>query len=1614
MKSFKKLRASLAVFMMIALVLTPFTSNAAVRRGVPEDNAKITSMRKSVQVSPEFKINTEVKNALSRERYVGVLVRMNEQVDTDKVVRETKAALSVRTPYQRKMANRNAVVEELQETAERTQGNLLALLEAEKAKGNVREYQSFYIVNMVYVKATEEVIKKISMNSEVKEITLNRKIEVDWPEMTSANVEGNNIQSTEWNIDKIGAPAVWNGFGVDGSGVVVGLIDTGFTYTHEALQTKWRGYNPNGAPNPEGNWFDAVSGQSMPYDIAEIPHGTHVAGTILGQDPDGENIIGVAPGAKIIVAKAFTADGGEDSWLLAAGQWMLAPGGDPSKAPDVINNSWGGGPGLDEWYRDMVKAWRNAGILPVFSAGNQEPPPAPPASVSAPGNYPESFGVAATDRNDLRGDFSRRGPAPYAAPNDLKPDISAPGVNVRSSVPGGYQAGWSGTSMAAPHITGTAALLLSYNAALTPDQLEQIMTSTATPLTDSDYATAPNYGYGYGLVNAFNAVSSVASGIGTIQGKVAKPGIDSEEPVILHEPITSSFSGLEPTIKAEISDNISVTEAELYIKTGSNPYWAVVPMTRISGDHKNGVFSVDIPYMFVQEPGFQYKIRAYDYGQNRAETPVYNVTVKFGIVPGEYSTDFSNYPDGWYMDGDWQWGETNTGVAPAGNKLVATVLDGNYSTDSDSWLVTPPIDLRNAPTAFLNFRHWYATEKNYDYLYIKVSSDLGKTWVQKAVFTGEAQKRWENYSLDLSSYKNSPNPIYVQFALLADWLINKDGWYIDDVTLSTTAPTASRQIRLGADIPSQQVGKDGKILEMAPRKFHKDPSEYNYRFDKGEINAQSGLPLDATVTILETGRTVRTNSADGFYKLTHAASEDGKPWTLLVESYGFYPAQEQVVLGKDEVLTKNFFMNELPKGSVSGHVVNERTNEPIAGAQIKVVEDYHVQPVTTDANGYYSIPEIYEGQYTLKIAAEGYKPGQAAVNVEEGINKVLNIQLKPFIGTQDEIAYDDGTAENAYALNSANNGWAVRMTPNGQCMVKGIRAFIWDNTWPTPGGNEAKFAIYDSQPDGTPGQEVFRTGVVQLNRGQWNDIDISEYGFTTDRDFYVVMIQLAANPNCPGMGIDEDSDAGRSYIVVDGTFIPLADEGIEGNLTLRAKVSYELLSPVITSPVNNSFTNLDKVDVTGKVGTDSLVKIYVNGQVAGQAQTVDKVFTINVPLAEGENIIKATASIETGETDPSPEIKVTRDITAPVLEVTSPVEGFITNKEVVDVVGKVVETYIDKVTVNGNQVQVNEDGSFSTRIIVNEGTNTITIVAADKAGNSTTVTRTVKVGLTLPTITNITPNTDLTVKEGEVVTISFHSDAVHGSAFFRILMPSNNNALQGTGFPMNEVSDGYYVGTWTVPGNLNLVNGVVEVEITNNAGNKATAEASGRITVIMNKIPPMLIPDMDGNVKGKDITITYEPNSQWMNAISNVLVNGQSAAGNYVVESGKIVINGSMFVIPGDYLIAVVANGYKTAGVAQPILDIVLLVPPTLSPSTLTNYIGRGLTIFFTDDPAWRAAITNITVNGESIAGKFTVTDGKISINASAFPMPGTYKIDVKAEGYEDAVVEVIFKSVRR
>ncbi|WP_234340250.1 S8 family serine peptidase [Gorillibacterium timonense] len=799
-------KRSLLIGAKLLLSLTLAVPALASPAGSVGDKLVLGSQElQSAQTAPDAKISTKLSKEFESSDYVSYLVKMTDQVNTTEVSRQAlqKSTLLKATPSAAKLSARNAVVSALRQVTAETQGSVEKLLEKEKQNGNVKSFQSFFIVNALSVTSTRAVMEEIAKLPEVAKILPDEEHFLDKGVVTTspseapatAPLEKEEVATeatsgaalaadpnVEWNIAAIGVPAVWDK-GIDGTGIVVANLDSGVDYTHPALYSKWRAVNANGeVVNPELSWYDAHSGARLPAD--EDGHGTHTMGTMVGSEANGTNKIGVAPGAKWIAVRIFNPST-TDSVILAGAQWILAPVDaqgnlHPELAPDVVNNSWGGGAGLDEWFRPSVQAWRAAGIFPEFSAGNVKlTNPGGPGSVANPANYPESFATGATNINGQIADFSLRGPSPYG---EIKPEVSAPGVNIRSSVPGGYEGGWNGTSMAGPHVTALAALLLQANHSLTVDQLEEIITQTADPRTDSQYPTTPNNGYGYGIINALAAVNEVLVGSGTVSGKVVTGGDDLEEPVIEHTPVTSAFSGLDITISARVRDDVSITAVEVQARKKGDSLFTSIPAARVSGDYRDGVYEAVIPGQLAAKPGLEYRIRVNDYGNNGYDSPLYPVQISDGVVPG-YFEDFEASAYGFSTGGTgpaWQWGNpvSGPGAAYSGQNVVATNLTGTYAASSNVFLLSPPIDLSSSPRgAFVTFKHWYDIETNYDEGTVYLVKAGEEDALPLASFTG-ASGGWKTQNIDLTAYAGER--VWLAFNLTSDNTVNKAGWYIDD------------------------------------------------------------------------------------------------------------------------------------------------------------------------------------------------------------------------------------------------------------------------------------------------------------------------------------------------------------------------------------------------------------------------------------------------------------------------------------------------------------------------------------------------------------------------------------------------------------------------------------------------------------------------------------------------------------------------------------------------------------------------------------------------------------------------------------------------------------------
>lgn len=458
------------------------------------------------------------------------LLQQLEVTETSRFVVEFKARADVSkaTVIDGFAARGQAVVDALQRTAKVSQA---AALRAIAAQGGTAE--AFWFRNVIVVEGDAKLVDTLSRLPGVKEIRPERIYPLVRPVERGIAVAV-AAGDPEWGVAQIGADQVWAD-GILGGGVVVASIDTGVDYTHPALSAQYRGNIGGGEFVHDYNWWDptGVCG-GVPCDNVE--HGTHTMGTMVGGDGPGPFTpdIGVAPGAKWIAAKGCEDFGCTEQALLSSGQWILAPtdlngqNPDPAMRPDIVNNSWGGGPG-DTFYLETVQNWRAAGIIPVFSSGNPGPFCGEGGS---PGDYLESFSVGATDINDLIADFSGRGPSGFGKVN---PDVTAPGVDITSSVPGGGYAVFSGTSMAAPHVAGTLALMLSAAPNLIGDVggATGSLAATALDIVDLSCGGAesgdPNNVYGDGRIDAKAAVQLVATG-GTLIGTVTKAGSSAPIP----------------------------------------------------------------------------------------------------------------------------------------------------------------------------------------------------------------------------------------------------------------------------------------------------------------------------------------------------------------------------------------------------------------------------------------------------------------------------------------------------------------------------------------------------------------------------------------------------------------------------------------------------------------------------------------------------------------------------------------------------------------------------------------------------------------------------------------------------------------------------------------------------------------------------------------------------------------------------------------------------------------------------------------------------------------------------------------------------------------------------
>ena len=695
---------------------------------------------------------------------VPVIVYLEEQADITSLDMELKREKATR------QVRHERVIRALKEVASRTQPTLIDHLEEAKRAGHITGFTPYWISNMIIAEATKEEIYRLLNRPDVGFIEPNFKFELIKPVTSGGGPEVSGIGVTP-GLQAINADRVWRELGITGAGRLVANLDTGVDGNHPALSSRWRGTQPG--VDPSEAWLDLVYGGSdFPADY--YGHGTHVMGTLTGLGEATGDTIGVAFGALWIACNAIDQNTGNefDNDVTRGFQWFADPDGDPGTVddvPDVVQNSWG----VNEWFSGYVDCdgrWNTvidnceaAGVVVTFSAGNEGPGSQTLRSPADRADTPYNcFSIGAVDATNYGypypiASFSSRGPSGCDGVS-IKPEVCAPGVDVYSSVPGGgyQQWGWSGTSMAGPHVAGVVALMREANPNLTVDEIKNVLM-----ITSHDFGSeGEDNTYGMGFIDAYESVLMVMGGIGYLVGTVTDANTGDPIPADLEvlgttrkttaDPETGFYSFVlqgDSTYTVQASYfGYDTMEQSIYVAPDDTTTLDFQMVASASGDLAGLVMDIDdgLPitgatvkildtpidptgsslrglYFFPSVPSkavYTVQATAPGYGANSERKLIGTDELNLLALPLEsgFSDDMENGVNGWthynvtYGYGD-QWHQSTQRNHTAGGTTswkCGSTGSGNYADYLDAGLETPAIELR--ANSRLLFWHWIDAE----------------------------------------------------------------------------------------------------------------------------------------------------------------------------------------------------------------------------------------------------------------------------------------------------------------------------------------------------------------------------------------------------------------------------------------------------------------------------------------------------------------------------------------------------------------------------------------------------------------------------------------------------------------------------------------------------------------------------------------------------------------------------------------------------------------------------------------------------------------------------------------------------------------------------------------
>lgn len=631
----------------------------------------------------------------------------------------------------------------LKTLADSSQESLLAHLELIKNNNSdkVKNIQSFWISNMVYAEISTADVYSLSERSDIRYMDLNTERYIIHEPIEFIKASSSAKNNTEQSLFTINAHLLWE-MGYTGRNTLFLSMDTGVFPDHPAISDNWAG---NHWPIDQV-WY-GVRNQN-PTDHSSSSHGTHTTGTVLGLDPATNDTIGIAYNAMWIASDPVGGGGAElldPVDFMNVFQWVMDPDGNPETTDDVprvINNSWGYDYELAAQMdacnlveAEILIAIEMAGICSPFSAGNNGPGSATtgfPAMLAF--NEVNPMAVGALNANNSIASFSSRGPTLCIEEEGvlkIKPEVSAPGVSIRSCAGNDSYAYLSGTSMACPHVSGALLLLAEAFPMASAYELKNSLYQTAVQLDDEQEDNV----FGRGLIDAkaafdFLALSHTPEPPVTNQYDLKAKIISPNDNILLCP------NQILQNIEVEINNSgeETISNFDLYIYVNSvEVYHELIEVNLENGNSITRQIE-DIEFEFGQN-----NIRAFV--KPVAEIVEYDRfnnsdIINFKILQSEsapFYEDFTNSPE----DFRWTilninniktWEITSWGEEEENKALSLNFMEYGSRNSEEDFALMPEIEIPNWENVWLNLSYAYQQRLEHIYkdsLFIMVSYDCG-------------------------------------------------------------------------------------------------------------------------------------------------------------------------------------------------------------------------------------------------------------------------------------------------------------------------------------------------------------------------------------------------------------------------------------------------------------------------------------------------------------------------------------------------------------------------------------------------------------------------------------------------------------------------------------------------------------------------------------------------------------------------------------------------------------------------------------------------------------------------------------------------------------------------